>query len=76
METTVLPFILRGVSLLGIDSVQYPIEQRRRLWARLASDLAPSRLESITHEVPIADVVSVIDQVRAGTWSGRALTRL
>ncbi|MDI9974175.1 MDR family oxidoreductase [Rhodococcus sp. IEGM 1307] len=73
LETTVLPFILRGVSLLGIDSVQYPIEQRRRLWGRLASDLAPSRLESITHEVPIADVVSVIDQVRAGTYSGRAV---
>ncbi|WP_198163318.1 oxidoreductase [Rhodococcus sp. WMMA185] len=73
LDTTVLPFILRGVSLIGIDSVQYSIHERRRLWGRLASDLAPARLESITHEVPIADVVSVIDQVRAGNYSGRAV---
>ncbi|MEV0948715.1 MDR family oxidoreductase [Rhodococcus sp. NPDC049939] len=73
LATTVLPFILRGVSLLGMDSVQYPIDQRRRLWGRLESDLAPSRLDLITHEVPIADVVSVIDEVRAGSYSGRAV---
>ena len=73
LDTTVLPFILRGVSLLGIDSVQYPIAQRRRLWKRLATDLAPTHLDSITHDVPIAEVVSVIDQVRAGSYSGRAV---
>ena len=44
VATTVHPFILRGVSLLGIDSVQTPIEQRREIWSRIATDLRPSWL--------------------------------
>ena len=76
LHTTVLPFILRGVSLLGIDSVQLPIEPRRALWAQLGGPLKPPHLNQLTHEVDLADVVDVIDQVRAGRYTGRAVVRV
>ena len=76
LNTTVMPFILRGVSLLGIDSVQLPIGPRRALWERLGGDLKPRHLDDVTHEVDVKDVVAVIDQVRAGKYSGRAVVRV
>ena len=76
LRTTVMPFILRGVSLLGIDSVLMPIGPRRALWKQLAGVFKPPHLADVTHEVELADVVSVIDQVRAGSYSGRAVVRV
>ncbi|MGB6205397.1 acryloyl-CoA reductase [Mycobacterium sp.] len=76
LHTTVLPFILRGVALLGMDSVQMPIAPRRELWARLGDSLRPRHLDTITTDVDIKDVVGVIDQVRAGRFSGRAVVRV
>ena len=76
LATTVLPFILRGVALLGMDSVQMPIEPRRNIWASLAGPLAPTHLAHIVSEVDVKDVVGVIDQVRAGQFSGRAVVRV
>ncbi|KAA0108911.1 oxidoreductase [Mycolicibacterium sp. P1-5] len=76
LNTTVMPFILRGVSLLGIDSVQLPIGPRRALWERLGGELKPRHLEDVTHEVDVKDVIAVIDQVRAGKYSGRAVVRV
>jgi putative YhdH/YhfP family quinone oxidoreductase len=76
LHTTVMPFILRGVALLGMDSVQLPIGPRRDLWARLGDSLRPPHLDDITTEVDVKDVVSVIDQVRAGAFSGRAVVRV
>lgn len=76
LNTTVMPFILRGVSLLGIDSVQLPIDPRRALWKRLGSELKPRHLDDVTHEVDVKDVIAVIDQVRAGRYSGRAVVRV
>ncbi|WP_319431517.1 oxidoreductase [Mycobacterium sp. RTGN5] len=76
LSTTVMPFILRAVSLLGIDSVQLPIGPRRALWERLGGDLKPRHLDDVTHEVDVKDVVAVIDQVRAGKYSGRAVVRV
>jgi acrylyl-CoA reductase (NADPH) len=76
LSTTVMPFILRAVSLLGIDSVQLPIGPRRALWERLGGDLKPRHLDDVTHEVDVKDVVAVIDQVRAGQYSGRAVVRV
>jgi len=76
LNTTVMPFILRGVSLLGIDSVLMPIGPRRALWKQIAGVFRPPHLEDITHEVELADVVSVIDEVRAGRYSGRAVVRI
>ncbi|MDT5350667.1 MAG: acrylyl-CoA reductase [Mycobacterium sp.] len=76
LHTTVMPFILRGVALLGMDSVQMPIGRRRALWARLGDSLRPRHLEENTSEVDVKDVLDVLDQVRAGAFSGRAVVRV
>ena len=76
LPTTVHPFILRAVSLLGIDSVLMPIERRRALWARLGADLRPSHLDDLTREVAIRDVAGVLDEIRAGDRTGRAVVQV
>ncbi len=76
LNTTVMPFILRGVALLGIDSVQLPIGPRRELWRLLGESLRPRHLAEITHVVDVKDVASVLDEVRAGRYSGRAVVRV
>lgn len=76
LHTTVMPFILRGIALLGIDSVQLPIGPRRDLWARLGDSLRPHHLNAVTTEVDVKDVVGVLDQVRAGAFTGRAVVRV
>jgi acrylyl-CoA reductase (NADPH) len=76
LHTTVMPFILRGVVLQGMDSVQLPIVPRRALWARLSDSMRPRHLDENTTEVDIKDVLDVLDQVRAGAFSGRAVVRV
>ena len=76
LNTTVMPFILRGVALLGMDSVLMRIAPRRELWATLGDRLRPQRLSQITHDVDVKDVVDVIDSVRDGKFSGRAVVRV
>jgi putative YhdH/YhfP family quinone oxidoreductase len=77
LKTTVLPFILRGVSLLGIDSVAAPSALRRKVWARLAGDLRPRGLdESIAREVELEDIDPVLDALLAGEAVGRTVVRL
>src|ERR1700758_2225539 len=76
LQTTVMPFILRGVALLGIDSVLMPIGKRRELWALLGDSLRPRHLDAVTSDVDVKDVVGVLDQVRAGAFSGRAVVRV
>jgi putative YhdH/YhfP family quinone oxidoreductase len=76
LTTTVMPFILRGVSLLGMDSVLMPIGPRRELWNKLGDSLHPQHLSDITNEVDIKDVVGVLDEIREGRYSGRAVVRV
>ncbi len=77
VPTTVFPFILRGVSLLGIDSVQCPIDRRREVWTRLAGDLRPSSLDDLaTDEVPLAEVPSALGRILDGGARGRTLVRV
>ena len=76
LKTTVMPFILRGVALLGIDSVNMPIGPRRALWEQLGSSSKPQHLSDISHDVDVKDVVGVLDEVRAGRYSGRAVVRV
>ncbi|KUI26480.1 quinone oxidoreductase [Mycobacterium sp. IS-1496] len=76
LNTTVMPFILRGAALFGIDSVQLPIGPRRELWARLGGPLKPRHLADLSHDVDVKDVAEVIDEVRAGRYSGRAVVRV
>jgi acrylyl-CoA reductase (NADPH) len=71
VPTTVMPFILRGVSLLGIDSVQTPIERRRHVWERLAGDLKPGGLDEIGITVGLEDLDEVLGRILAGGVTGR-----
>ncbi|MEV6770803.1 oxidoreductase [Nocardia sp. NPDC051030] len=73
LPTTVMPFILRGVSLLGIDSAHMPIAARRELWARLAKDLKPQHLSLLENYAPITEAESVLHSVLDGTHSGRTV---
>jgi putative YhdH/YhfP family quinone oxidoreductase len=76
LPTTVLPFILRGVSLLGIDSVEVPIERRRAIWDRLASDLRPDLDRLVADEVPLSGVPDALERILAGGMRGRTLVAL
>jgi acrylyl-CoA reductase (NADPH) len=71
LGTTVLPFILRGVSLLGIDSVQAPIAQRRQVWQRIATDLRPAKLAEIGTEIGLDELDRVLNEILAGGVTGR-----
>ncbi len=71
LPTTVLPFILRGVSLLGIDSVQTPIERRRAVWHRLGGDLKPTGLADIGHDIGLDELDGVLEGILSGAVTGR-----
>ncbi|MEJ6023549.1 acrylyl-CoA reductase (NADPH) [Ramlibacter sp. PS4R-6] len=72
---TVAPFILRGVTLAGIDSVMAPLPLREQAWSRLARDLDPAKLEAITTEVPLAQAVEQAQRLMAGQVRGRIVVR-
>jgi putative YhdH/YhfP family quinone oxidoreductase len=71
LATTVLPFILRGVNLLGIDSVMTPIERRRTVWQRIASDLRPGDLDRIGHDISLDELDGVLTAILNGQAQGR-----
>ena len=75
-STTVFPFILRGVSLLGIDSAQQPIDDRRRLWDRIAEDLRPRGLGLAVSEVELEGLDEALDGILSGQARGRWLVRI
>ena len=75
-ETTVFPFILRGVALLGMDSVNMPIARRRDLWVRLATDLRPRDLAVHATEVTLDTLDEALDAIVAGAARGRWLVRV
>lgn len=76
LDTTVIPFLLRGVNLLGIDSVMCPAPRRNTAWQRLASDLPLDKLESMIEEVPLADVPSLAQAILAGQIQGRTVVKV
>jgi acrylyl-CoA reductase (NADPH) len=76
LPTSVLPFILRGVTLAGIDSVMAPLAVRRRAWERLASDLDPASLATITQEVPLADAIAKAHELMNGSIRGRVVVKI
>ena len=74
LATTVLPFILRGANLLGIDSVQTPIGPRRAMWQRIATDLRPTWLDTEPFEMVGLDALAPqLDRILAGGMRGRVL---
>jgi acrylyl-CoA reductase (NADPH) len=76
LPSSVAPFILRGVSLLGIDSVMCPIKLRKAAWARLASDLDKSKLAEITHEIALDEVIAWGAKILAGQVRGRIVVKI
>jgi NADPH2:quinone reductase len=76
LHTTVMPFILRGVSLLGIDSSATPMALRQRVWQRLATDMRPRHLEKIAHEAPFAELPQLFPRFLEGRIIGRTVVRI
>jgi acrylyl-CoA reductase (NADPH) len=76
LPTSVAPFILRGVCLLGIDSVMCPIELRETAWSRLASDLDRTKLTEITHEIGLDQVINAGAKILAGQVRGRIVVKI
>ena len=76
LPTTVLPFILRGVNLLGIDSVMCPTELRVSAWARLARDLPLDKLEAMISKVPLAEVAAFGPRILEGKVRGRTVVNV
>ncbi len=75
LPTSVMPFILRGVTLAGVDSVMAPLPKRQRAWDRLASDLDVNLLEKMIIDVPLAGAISKAHELMAGKVRGRVVVK-
>ena len=75
LPATVMPFILRGVTLAGVDSVMAPLPLREEAWSRLARDLDPKLLELITEEVPLDGAIAKAEALMAGQVRGRIVVK-
>lgn len=75
LPTTVMPFILRGVTLAGIDSVMAPLARRQRAWDRLARDLDPNLLASMMEEIPLEAAIARAHDLMAGKVRGRVVVK-
>ena len=76
LSTSVMPFILRGVTLAGIDSVMAPLARRQRAWSRLARDLDPTLLEAMVEEVPLSQAQARAQDLMAGRVRGRIVVKI
>ena len=76
LPASVAPFILRGVCLLGIDSVMCPLPRRRKAWERLASDLDRPKLIEMTSEISLDQVQEVAPKILAGQVRGRIVVKI
>jgi acrylyl-CoA reductase (NADPH) len=76
LHTTVLPFILRGVKLLGIESVACPADLRRDAWARLAADLRPKHLRTVAREISFDELPSAFATLLKGGARGRFVVKI
>jgi acrylyl-CoA reductase (NADPH) len=76
LPSSVAPFILRGVCLLGIDSVMCPIERRKTAWSRLARGLDPGKLAEITQEIGLHEVIGAGAKILAGQVRGRIVVKI
>jgi acrylyl-CoA reductase (NADPH) len=73
---SVAPFILRGVTLAGVDSVNCPLPRRQAAWQRLAAELDRSKLDAMTREVPLAGALDVAREILAGQVRGRVVVNV
>jgi len=75
-NTTVMPFILRGVTLCGVDSVNCPMPQRTEVWQRLATDMKPRHLAAMTRTIDFANLPGAFDAFINGAVRGRTVVRI
>ena len=75
-DSFVFPFIIRGVSLLGIDSVQCPMEERAELWKRMAGELKPDSLSSMGEDISLEDLPSFLINILKGKITGRTVVKI
>jgi NADPH2:quinone reductase len=76
LKTTVMPFILRGVSVIGIDSVGCPMDIRREVWRRLAGDMKLRQLASIAREIPLDGLPTAFSTLLGGNARGRFVVKV
>ncbi|MBC1895543.1 acryloyl-CoA reductase [Listeria seeligeri] len=76
LDTTVFPFILRGIQLFGIDSVLCPMPKRERIWNRLATDYKLANLDELATEIPFSELPTALHQVMNGGVTGRYLVKI
>jgi acrylyl-CoA reductase (NADPH) len=76
LPATVMPFIMRSVALLGVDSVMAPWALRQQAWARLATDLDPALLERMTTEVDLSGAVAAAQELMSGKVRGRVVVKI
>jgi acrylyl-CoA reductase (NADPH) len=76
LPLTVMPFILRGVTLAGVDSVMAPLTRRKLAWQRLAQDLDPAKLEAMIEEVPLAGAIERAEALMQGQVRGRVVVTI
>lgn len=75
-KTTVMPFILRGVSLVGIDSVNAVMDVRKNVWQRLASDLKPRHLDDMARTLAFDDLPGIFDKILKSQAKGRTVVKI
>ncbi|MBC1790540.1 acryloyl-CoA reductase [Listeria seeligeri] len=76
LDTTVFPFILRGIQLFGIDSVLCPMSKRESIWNRLATDYKLANLNELATEIPFSELPTALHQVMNGGVTGRYLVKI
>jgi NADPH2:quinone reductase len=76
LHTTVMPFILRGVKLLGIDSAACPVDRRKEVWRHLALDMKPAHLTTMAREIGLEELPMAFETLLAGRARGRHVVRL
>jgi acrylyl-CoA reductase (NADPH) len=76
LPTSVAPFILRGVTLVGIDSVKCPQRLRREAWAALATDLDPQKLGELSEETDLSGVIAAGRRILEGQLRGRLVVKI
>ena len=77
LHATVMPFILRGVSILGITSANCPMPRRRHIWQRLASDLRPRCLDRIVEDtIGLDELPAAFERILSGAHRGRTVVRI
>jgi acrylyl-CoA reductase (NADPH) len=76
LPASVAPFILRGITLYGIDSVMAPLARRKTVWSRIVQDLDLNELENLAHEIAFAELPAAAEAILAGKIRGRTVVKI